>query len=185
VPVAAAKETLRADLQAAVPLRAGDFAQALMDLGAMICAPRAALCAVCPLVSGCEGARLRPLDYPVKAPKADRPVRYGHAFVIHNPKGEVLLVQRPDKGLLAKMTGTPVTDWIASEEPARFPFDATWHKRGHVTHVFTHFRLELDIWSGLVATPPDISGRFVAPRDLHAEALPSLFRKVLAEAGLE
>ncbi|HWA20178.1 MAG TPA: A/G-specific adenine glycosylase [Devosia sp.] len=184
VPVADAKDALRADLQSAIPARAGDFAQALMDLGAMICAPRAALCAVCPLVAGCEGARLRPLDYPVKIPKTDRPVRHGHAFIIHNPKGEVLLVQRPDKGLLAKMTGTPVSDWLATEEPAQFPFRATWHKRGHVTHVFTHFRLELDIWSALVSTPPDISGRFVAPRDLHAEALPSLFRKVLAAAGL-
>jgi A/G-specific adenine glycosylase len=185
VPVREVKDEMRADLQRAIPFRAGDFAQAMMDLGAMVCAPRNAQCAQCPLLIDCEGARRRPLDYPVKAAKADRPVRYGHAFIIHDQKGSVLLVRRADKGLLAKMTGTPVSDWIAEEAPAPFPFKATWHKRGHVTHVFTHFRLELDVWSALVAEPPAIDGRFVAPRDLHAEALPSLFRKVLAEAGLQ
>jgi A/G-specific adenine glycosylase len=184
VPVRDAKEQLREVLQSAVPARAGDFAQAMMDLGATTCAPRNAYCLMCPLQPGCAGARLRPLDYPVRAEKTDRPVRHGHAFIIRDADGRVLLVRRPDKGILAKMTGTPVSDWVAEPARAMFPFDASWQKRGHVTHVFTHFQLELDVWSTTVSAPPDIAGHWTAPRDLHAEALPSLFRKVLAVVDL-
>ncbi|MEO6395342.1 MAG: A/G-specific adenine glycosylase [Devosia sp.] len=182
VPVRDAKNELRADLQRAVPARAGDFAQALMDLGATICAPRTVLCDLCPLQPNCAGTRLRPLDYPVKAEKPERPVRYGHAFILRDAAGRVLLEQRAEKGLLAKMTGTPVSEWgVTASEPS-FPAAAEWQKRGHVTHVFTHFRLELDVWSASIAEATE--GRWIAPRDLHAEAVPSLFRKVLAAAGI-
>ncbi|MEQ1900918.1 MAG: A/G-specific adenine glycosylase [Devosia sp.] len=184
-PVRETKADIRADLQAHVPVRSGDFAQALMDLGATICTPRAAYCRLCPLLSGCAGARLRPLDYPAKPAKPDRPVRHGHAFIARDDEGRVHLVRRPDKGLLAKMTGTPVSDWTAERAPMSPPVAGNWLKRGHVTHVFTHFRLELDIWSANLAPDSLAGGQWVAPRDLHAEALPALFRKVLATVGLD
>ena len=95
VPVREAKDEIRAAVQQAVPVRAGDFAQALMDLGATICAPKAALCMLCPLQPCCLGTRTgEPLTYPVKVAKADRPNRYGHAFVMRDAAGDVLLAKR-------------------------------------------------------------------------------------------
>src|SRR5690606_2637827 len=103
VPVRDAKPLIRETVQAAVPARAGDFAQALMDLGATICAPRAANCLICPLAAGCAG-RSDPLRFPVKPEKPVRPTRYGHAFVMRDADGDVFLRSRPPTGLLAKMT---------------------------------------------------------------------------------
>lgn len=186
VPVRDAKDEVRALVQASVPERSGDFAQALMDLGATICAPRATLCMLCPLQPGCAGTRVDPLKFPVKAAKPERPVRYGHAFVIRDASGDVYLRARPEKGLLAKMTEVPGSDWRPTETSMSPPFASDWKKSGHVTHIFTHFRLELDVWTTVthdLATLAD--GWWANPAELGAEALPSLFRKVLAVAGLE
>jgi A/G-specific adenine glycosylase len=186
VPVRDAKHEVRALVQAAVPPRAGDFAQALMDLGATICAPRAALCMLCPLQPGCAGTQADPLRFPVKPTKAERPVRHGHAFVIRDPSGDVYLRARPEKGLLAKMTEVPGSDWLPSEAPVSPPFASNWKKSGHVTHVFTHFRLELDVWTTVTHDLPALAdGWWANPAELGAEALPSLYRKVLAMAGLD
>lgn len=186
VPVREEKDLIRATVQAAVPARAGDFAQALMDLGATICAPRQASCLLCPLEPGCAGAKLNPLVYPVKAEKAERPTRYGHAFVMRDGDGDVYLQTRAEKGLLAKMTETPGSAWTPASEPVAHPVAAEWRHAGQVVHVFTHFRLELEVW---MAVAPDTSllteGWWADPRELDNEALPSLFRKVLAMAGLE
>jgi A/G-specific adenine glycosylase len=186
VPVAEAKDTIRAAVQAAVPPRAGDFAQALMDLGATICAPRQANCLICPLSDGCTGRRLEPLAYPVKAEKTERPTRYGHAFVMFDRDGDVFLRTRPGQGLLAQMTEPPVSDWTGDRHDPRFPMKADWRHRGQVVHVFTHFRLELEIWSATIADPTLLAdGWWADPRNLDAEALPTVFRKALATAGLE
>ncbi|WP_421760706.1 A/G-specific adenine glycosylase [Devosia sp.] len=185
VPVRDAKDMVRATVQEAVPARAGDFAQALMDLGATICAPRAALCMLCPLQPGCVGTKADPLHYPVKAAKADRPTRYGHAFVMRDADGDVYLQTRAEKGLLAQMTETPVSAWTPAPEPVAHPLPADWRHHGQVVHVFTHFRLELEVWSATVAPETLTQGWWADPRELAAEALPSLFRKVLAMAGLE
>ncbi len=186
VPVRDEKDLIRATVQAAVPPRAGDFAQALMDLGATICAPRQASCLLCPLEPGCAGARLNPLNYPVKPQKAERPTRYGHAFVMRDADGDVYLQTRAETGLLAKMTETPVSAWTLSPEPVAHPVAADWRHAGQVVHVFTHFRLELDVW---FASVPDATllreGWWADPRELDNEALPSVFRKVLAAAGVE
>lgn len=186
VPVREAKDLIRATVQAAVPARAGDFAQALMDLGATICAPRQASCLLCPLEPGCTGAKLNPLVYPVKPEKAERPTRYGHAFVMRDADGDVYLRTRAEKGLLAKMTETPGSAWTSALEPVSHPVIADWRHTGQVVHVFTHFRLELEVWSAAV---PDLAvlteGWWTDPRELGNEALPSLFRKVLALAGME
>jgi len=186
VPVREAKELIRSTVQSAVPLRAGDFAQALMDLGATICAPRQASCLLCPLEPGCAGAKLNPLHYPVKAEKPDRPTRYGHAFVMRDADGDVYLQTRAEKGLLAKMTETPVSLWTSGSEPVAYPVAAEWRQVGQVVHVFTHFRLELEVWTAVVPEPALLAeGWWADPRELDAEALPSLFRKVLAMAGVE
>jgi A/G-specific adenine glycosylase len=187
VPVRNAKEALRAELQAVVPARAGDFAQAMMDLGATICAPRQTLCMLCPLQPGCLAtATGNPTAFPVKAKKPERPTRYGHAFVIADGAGDIFLRTRPEKGVLAKMTETPTTDWRTAPTNPAFPFTADWRHRGRVVHVFTHFRLELEIWSAIAPDPQNLAdGWWASPAELNAEALPSLFRKVLAQAGIE
>jgi A/G-specific adenine glycosylase len=186
VPVREEKDLIRSTVQAAVPERAGDFAQALMDLGATICAPRQASCLLCPLEPACEGAKLNPLMYPVKPEKAERPTRYGHAFVMRDADGDVYLRTRAEKGLLAKMTETPGSAWTSALQDVAHPLAAEWRRAGQVIHVFTHFRLELEVWTAVV---PDTTllteGWWTDPRELDNEALPSLFRKVLAMAGLE
>jgi A/G-specific adenine glycosylase len=185
VPVRDAKDVVRALVQASVPARSGDFAQALMDLGATICAPRAALCMLCPLQPGCAGTMNDPLRLPVKPAKAERPVRHGHAFVIRDAAGDVYLRARPDKGLLAKMTEVPGSDWTGDNRDMAPPFVSDWRKAGHVTHIFTHFRLELDVWTTVTRDLQRLSdGWWAAPSELGAEALPSMYRKVLAVAGL-
>jgi A/G-specific adenine glycosylase len=186
VPVREAKDDIRNAVQAAVPTRAGDFAQALMDLGATICAPRIVNCLICPLSDGCVGRRFDPLAYPVKAEKPDRPTRYGHAFVMRDAAGDVFLRTRPDKGLLAKMTEPLVSDWIGQKSAPSFPVAADWRHHGQVIHVFTHFRLELEIWSATVPDPSLLAdGWWADPLKLDAEALPTVFRKALATAGME
>ncbi len=186
VPVREAKDLIRGTVQAAVPTRAGDFAQALMDLGATICAPRAVHCMICPLNEGCLGRRLDPLAYPVKAEKPERPTRHGHAFVMLDADGDVFLHTRADTGLLAKMTEPPVSPWLGEKAAPEFPVAAQWAHRGQVVHIFTHFRLELEIWSATVGDSSVLTdGWWADPAELRGEALPTVFRKALAMAGLE
>jgi A/G-specific adenine glycosylase len=184
VPVREAKDLVRSTVQAAVPVRAGDFAQAMMDLGATICAPRAVSCLVCPLQPGCTGTRLDPLAYPVKAEKPVRPNRYGHAFVMRDAAGDVYLRSRPATGLLAKMTEPPVSDWTGVPANPSFPVRADWTHHGQIVHVFTHFRLELDVWSATVVDTVGLPDGWWSDH-LASEALPTVFRKALALAGLE
>lgn len=186
VPVREAKDELRSALQASVPSRAGDFAQAMMDLGATICAPRTAICMLCPIQPGCIATKTAdPTIYPLKAAKAEKPVRKGHAFVMTDADGDVYLQTRPDKGLLAKMTEVPTSDWSAALPEVTYPTEGDWRHRGQIVHVFTHFRLELEIWSAEVAPAGMDQGWWAAPDALKGEALPTLFRKVLAAAGLD
>ncbi|KQT49614.1 A/G-specific adenine glycosylase [Devosia sp. Leaf420] len=186
VPVREAKEELRAALQLSVPKRSGDFAQAMMDLGATICAPRTASCLICPLQPDCLGTRTgNPTMFPIKPVKAERPTRRGHAFVMTDASGDVYLQSRPGKGLLAGMTEVPTSEWSAEPGAVMHPVAAEWRHRGQVVHIFTHFRLELEIWSAEVM-PDELENGWWAPASaLKGEALPTLFRKVLAQAGLE
>src|SRR5690606_7236634 len=110
--------------------------------------------------------------------------RYGHTFVMRDAGGDVFLRSRPRRGLLAGMTETPVSTWTDAPRPADFPVAAEWARLGQVVHTFTHFRLELDVWSAAIADPSAVgdTGWWTAPADLGAEALPTLFRKVLALA---
>ncbi|SFV36275.1 A/G-specific adenine glycosylase [Devosia crocina] len=186
VPVREAKDGLRAALQVNVPNRSGDFAQAMMDLGATICAPRVASCLICPLHSGCRASQQgEPLAYPIKPVKAARPVRRGHAFVMTDAGGDVYLQTRPGKGLLAGMTEVPTSDWTGEANDPAYPVATEWRHRGQVIHIFTHFRLELEVWSAVVAPESFDEGWWSPPGALKGEALPTLFRKVLAQAGFD
>lgn len=174
--------------------RAGDFAQAMMDLGAEICTPKNPSCLVCPVQQDCA-ANARGLAelLPVKAQKMARPSRYGVAFLVQRDDGAVLLRQRPEAGLLGGMLEVPSTPWgdtppLKKEALRAAPVTTSWMPvAGTVVHVFTHFRLELVVYRALV--PVDASFtlwaeqercRWVQRRDLHAQALPSVMKKVIA-----
>jgi A/G-specific adenine glycosylase len=190
-PMPKAKIELHRRGMALVPARAGDFAQALMDLGSAICTPRRPACPNCPLTDDCV-ARKRGLQeqLPVKAPKMVRPLKRGAAFVVTDRHGAVLLVKRPDKGLLASMLEPPLGPWGA-DFPAKAaamkqaPFAADWKKRsGFVRHGFTHFELEVEVYAAAVSKRPKTPGEWVARDRLSAVALPTVMRK-LVEHGLD
>jgi A/G-specific adenine glycosylase len=188
----AAKPTVRS-LAAALmpPQRPGDFAQALMDLGATICTPKKPACALCPWNDSCA-ARTRgdAESFPRKAPKTKGELRRGAAFVVLRTDDHLLVRTRIDKGLLGGMTEVPTTEWSRGFDdntaPASAPLKASWQKlAGVVTHVFTHFPLELTVYVASVAArtkaPPGM--RFVPLQEAHGEAFPSVMRKVLTHAG--
>jgi A/G-specific adenine glycosylase len=172
--------------------RAGDSAQALMDLGASICSPKKPACALCPFAEDCV-ARTRgdQETFPRKAPKKTGALRRGAAFVV--TRGDELLVRsRPEKGLLGGMTEVPGSDWLAGQEDDAARAQAPklsgvsrWRRKaGIVTHVFTHFPLELVVYTAQVPArtrAPD-GMRFVPVATLADEALPNLMRKVVAHA---
>ena len=153
----------------------GDWAQALMDLGATICRPRSPLCEACPLTAWCAAyVSGRSERYPLKTKKADRPRRYGTAFVLRDDQGRVALVQRPPRGLLGGMLGLPTGHWAATPEDTTPPVTADWRDAGSIEHVFTHFALTLDV---RVAQG---QGDFVwTPEDQSLKTLPTVFAKVL------
>lgn len=170
--------------------RPGDFAQALMDLGATICTPRRPACALCPLSGACAGRRAGIAEtLPRKAPKKARPHRHGVVFWAVRPDGRVLLRRRPARGLLGGMMEIPSTDWRGSpwshdEACTRAPVSADWRAmNGTVRHVFTHFSLDLSVVSGAVAgdDPAGVpAGIWVPPSEFGGLALPSVMRKVVA-----
>ena len=173
--------------------RSGDFAQALMDLGATICSPKRPACALCPWNESCVAlARGDQETFPRKAPKREGQLRRGAAFVARRADGRVLLRTRPDKGLLGAMTEVPGSDWAHDFDVAdalasapRFRARLKWRKLpGVVTHVFTHFPLELVVFTAPVARamPAPKGARWVKLAELPGEALPTVMRKVLAHA---
>jgi A/G-specific adenine glycosylase len=176
------------------PSRAGDSAQALMDLGSSICTPKKPACALCPLNDDCA-ARTRGDQeiFPRKAPKKSGMLRRGAAFIV--TRGDELLVRtRPEKGLLGGMTEVPGSDWLAGEggksalkQAPMLKGVTRWHRKaGVVTHVFTHFPLELVIYTAKVAarTRAPEGMRWVPIATLAGEALPNVMRKAIAH-GLD
>jgi A/G-specific adenine glycosylase len=179
-------QQLAATLLAAT--RAGDSAQALMDLGSTICTPKKPACALCPLNDDCLGfARRDQETFPRKAAKKTGELRRGAAFVVTRG-GELLVRTRAEKGLLGGMTEVPTSDWIAEQDDTVALKQAPvmksptrWHRKGVVTHVFTHFPLELVVYTASVPVrtrAPD-GMRWVAIATLPDEALPSVMRKVI------
>ncbi|HUO02787.1 MAG TPA: A/G-specific adenine glycosylase [Rhizomicrobium sp.] len=190
-PLPKAKTELHALNLALVPKRAGDFVQALMDLGSAICTPRRPACANCPWTEDCA-ARAQGIQesLPRKAPKRARPLKRGAAFVARDASGAVLLVKRPDKGLLASMLEPPLGAWREEfPSPARAlkeaPFDAAWKKRmGLVRHGFTHFELEVEVYFVELAKRPKAPGQWIESNRLGDVALPTVMRKIVAH-GLD
>lgn len=181
-PLPQAKTKVRAALGPLVPAsRPGDFAQAMMDLGATICTPRRPRCMLCPVQPHCRAqAEGDPETLPVKAAKAERPVRRGVAYVAVRNDGAILMRTRPPRGLLGGMAEVPGTAWTDGPPPAAPPFDADWKRAGSIGHVFTHFALTLDVLRADVAAPPPPSDhRWVAAADIAGEALPTVFRKAI------
>src|SRR5438046_5768875 len=170
--------------------RAGDSAQALMDLGSSICTPKKPACALCPLNDDCvSSARGDQETFPRKAAKKTGALRRGAAFVV--TRGDELLVRsRPEKGLLGGMTEVPGSDWIAGHEDKAALKQAPdlagvtrWHRKaGVVTHVFTHFPLELVIYTAKAPsrTKAPEGMRWVPIATLADEALPNVMRKAIA-----
>ena len=172
------KEDVRALVAAEVPAaRAGDFAQATMDLGATICTPKSPACLMCPLSDRCRAfAEGRATDFPVRAAKVAVPHRTGFVYVARRDDGAVLVETRPDKGLLGGMLGFPTGPWADTQVEAA-PLAADWRTVGQVDHTFTHFRLTLTVMVATIEVPGQ---RMVRPSDL-----PTLMRKVydVAMAG--
>ena len=188
-PLPLSKPDIRDRTQALVPdARAGDFAQAMMDLGATICTPRDPNCLICPWTERCAGriTGLAP-TLPRKQPKKAVPTRRGVAFWIERADGAVLLRRRPEKGLLGGMMEVPSTEWRADvgEAEPQAPLAAAWRKLpGKVEHTFTHFHLELTVWRAEVVSDgvlrDDGDYRWTMQADLQGEALPTVMRKVVA-----
>jgi A/G-specific adenine glycosylase len=188
-PLPASKPLMKQKVALLTPSdRPGDFAQAMMDLGATICTPKRPACALCPFNGSCEALRLHdPEHFPAKAAKKEKPVRYGAAFAAVTADGELLLRRRIESGLLGGMTEIPTTGWTArldgetSADAA--PFPAAWEACGAVTHVFTHFELWLSIYR--VAIPAQIqtdNGWWEPVTNLESQALPTVMKKAITTA---
>jgi len=185
-PLPAVKPRLKALAAALVPdSRAGDFAQALMDLGAVICTPRRPRCILCPWRSDCAAAATGIAEgLPAQAGKPQRPLRHGVAFWLVRDDGAVLLRRRPERGLLGGMIELPSTawrdePWSAGEATAAAPAAAEWRVLpGVVQHGFTHFRLEMALLAGTTAEP--IAGIWARPDEFKDYALPTLTKKLVS-----
>jgi A/G-specific adenine glycosylase len=178
--------------------RSGDFAQAMMDLGATICTPKQPACALCPWCDGCAArAQGNAESYPRRTPKREGVLRRGAAFVAVRADGYLLVRTRPANGLLGGMTEVPTTAWVAAFDDAEALRDAPrfgsrrqyatkeWRRiAGVVRHVFTHFPLELSVYRAELPpdTPAPADTRWIALAEIGDEALPSLMRKVVAHA---
>lgn len=167
-PIALARGEIRRLADDMLPAgRAGDFAQAMMDLGATICRPRAPRCDICPLASDCAAyASGDPERFPPRAAKAPRPERHGTAWWIEQD-GNVFLTRRPAKGMLGGMAALPGSEWRDGRSP---------EGPQSIRHVFTHFALTLTIERR--AAPPDgVEGWWQPIRHLNDAGLPTLYAK--------
>jgi A/G-specific adenine glycosylase len=188
-PLSAAKAEIRTACDTITPARRpGDFAQAMMDLGATICSPRAPACPSCPLARGCSAYKAGIAErLPVKRAKAAKPQRTGTAYWIENDD-QVWLVQRGEKGMLAGMRALPDDGWAARQDgDSQPPFEANWQKLGSaVDHVFTHFTLSLNVAVTAEPVKQDAlpSGLWWPIKRLDSAGLPTLFMKA-AKAALQ
>ncbi len=191
-PMPAAKPTIKHYADKLTPdARPGDFAQAMMDLGATLCTPRRPACALCPFSSGCKARHLGLQErFPIKAPKGVRPVRSGAAFVLTREDNTLLARRRPPKGLLGGMLEVFNTDWSSAAKADLYrqenvlkdaPCEANWHYMGVAEHVFTHFTLKLDVFAAKADSTMDVVEGYCWI-DPALEAFPTVFKKVLLHA---
>lgn len=179
-PLPAAKPALFDLAQSHTPdTRPGDYAQAVMDLGATICTPKSPACGICPLREPCAArvAGTAP-DLPRKTPKKPKPTRHGIAYVARRVDGAWLLERRPDKGLLGGMLGWPGSDWGDDPSP-NAPLAAQWQTvPGEVRHTFTHFHLILTLQiARLEQHETPATGEFIGADQFRPSDLPTVMRK--------
>ena len=188
-PLPAAKPKLT---QAAATLtpeaRAGDYAQAVMDLGATVCTPKNPACGICPWMGACAArAAGVQAELPYKTPKKPKPTRLGIAYVAQRADGAFLLETRPDKGLLGGMLGWPGSEWNEAPTPAP-PLEADWQDLGEeARHTFTHFHLRLRVQVAQVSQAAEpLRGEFLPKPGFRPSDLPTVMRKVfdLAQGAL-
>ena len=165
--------------------RSGDYAQAVMDLGATICRPGAPLCTDCPCRCSCQAfASGMQSQLPVREARPQRPTRRGIAYIGRNRTGAWMMERRSPQGLLGGMLGWPGSEW-GSEFKELPPCEADWTPvAGEVRHVFTHFTLLLRLMTAEnlpLLPPPDYL--FVAPQEFDPSVLPSLMRKAFDHAA--
>ncbi|MEM1129054.1 MAG: A/G-specific adenine glycosylase [Pseudomonadota bacterium] len=185
-PLPGAKKTL-ADLAATLTPdhRPGDYAQAVMDLGATICTPRNPACGICPWRTPCR-ARMEGLAgaLPIKSAKAPKQVRHGLLYILRRDDGAWLLETRPANGLLGGMLGWPGSAWVEDSPLPAPPIAADWADiPGEVRHTFTHFHLRLALRGAQVRidAEPDC-GVFIPSEAFDPAALPTVMRKAYALA---
>ncbi len=193
-PLPDAKPEIQARAATLVPQqRAGDYAQAMMDLGATVCTPKSPRCVICPLMQGCRARKLGIAEeLPRRAPKALKPTRRGLAFVLANRDGAILLRKRPAKGLLGGMDEVPSSPWregklVLAEALKQAPVPANWKVlEGGVRHTFTHFHLELAVARATATTSRlarlSPGSAWVEIDRMTERALPTVMRKVIAHA---
>ena len=180
-PLPAARKSIRSRAEELTPdARSGDFAQAMMDLGATVCTNRNPRCLLCPVAQTCAGRRQGAEQFPVKPAKAPKPQRQGQAYWIERD-GKVWLVQRPGSGMLGGMRALPDDGWVArSDGSGTAPLAGQWSLAGSVRHSFTHFDLDLQLmlYSGGDLDRLEADSGEWWPLDRIAEAgLPTLFAK--------
>ncbi|MGX7952206.1 A/G-specific adenine glycosylase [Tsuneonella sp. HG249] len=180
-PLPGARKPIRAATDAITPARrAGDFAQAMMDLGATVCTPRQPRCLLCPLAADCRArAESDPAFYPVKAPKRAKPQRKGTALWIER-EGSVWIVRRPPSGMLGGMRALPDDGWSAQGNGSGAPA-GDWRDAGSIRHGFTHFDLELAVKASGNAAPTE-EGEWWPIARLDEAGLPTVFAKAAARA---
>ena len=189
-PLPTSKPEIKQRATALVPQqRSGDFAQALMDLGATICTPKSPNCSLCPWSQHCLGrAKAIAATLPRKLPKVGIPTRLGHAFIVCNINNALLLRRRPEKGLLGGMMEVPGSEWqekALAEPLCHAPVQLAWRKKpGVVEHTFTHFHLKVTVWTAefteIDSASLDESYGWIAQNDVDGQALPTVMRKIIA-----
>lgn len=181
-PMPKAKPEIRGlAAELADPDRPGDYAQAIMDLGAIVCTPRNPDCDHCPWGFACAARAVGDiLSYPRKLKKIARPIRHGIAWLVRR-QGRIWLRQRADQGLLGGMMEVPSSEWGEAGAASEPPFNAAWEDRGEIRHVFTHFELRLSVREAEAGPgwEPE-QGIWADHAQLHDHALPSVMRKVVS-----
>jgi A/G-specific adenine glycosylase len=170
IPTPKPIEEVKEKIKALLPqTRSGDFTQALMELGALVCRPKKPLCETCPLVQECQAYGLGQVEaFPLKPPKQQRPTRYATAYIIKREDGAILLRKRPPHGLLGGMMEVPTTPWIEHKRDENGPL---------VRHTFTHFHFEVTVQ--FLKEPQGFEGIWVHPQEFKNYALPTVMKKIM------
>lgn len=190
-PLPGSKKALYALADTLTPdARPGDYAQAVMDLGATVCTPRSPACGICPLMAGCAGRKAGIAEsLPRKTPKKAKPTRHGIAWVGTREDGALLLNRRPQTGLLGGMMEVPGSDWTEGALPpdaaSSAPLPGHWTQAGEARHTFTHFHLILIVQRATFPMDAEPErGQWIARPEALSEALPTVMKKALKAAGI-